>query len=467
MGILKQMGSEMEADVRTMIADEESSTAHFNSLIASKDKEVASMTKAIEVKTGQAGETSVAIAKLENDLEDTEEQLSTDSAFLAEVKASCEKKQMEWSVYQKTKKHEELCLTETITILNDDDAAGTFSKAMPESEEPSAVFLQVSSATQQRQQLSALKHKKRRAVDRRSALIALALSGRKGGFKKVVQQINEMKILLATEQTDDDKKKEYCAGALDKTDDAKKSLSRSISDIEKSMSELKSGIESVQAEIESVSASIKEMDEQVEEQTKMRKAENSEFQMVLGNNNAVIQLLEMTKTRLNKFYNPDQEAQPAEAAASFLQLSQRQPRGAPKADLNYNKKKEESSSVMEMLTMLVQSVNTNNLQAKDEEKNAQADYEAFMEESAKKRAEDSKGLSDKEGAKAELDGELGKAKEEQKAQKAMLRETEQELANLHSECDWLLKEYDVRAEARASETEALGKAASVLHGASS
>merc|ERR1712203_504261 len=39
------------------------------------------------------------------------------------------------------------------------------------------------------------------------------------------------------------------------------------------------------------------------------------------------------------------------------------------------------------------------------------------------------------------------------------------IAPLHAECDWLLKYFDVRKEARASEMDALGKAKAVLSGA--
>jgi len=37
--------------------------------------------------------------------------------------------------------------------------------------------------------------------------------------------------------------------------------------------------------------------------------------------------------------------------------------------------------------------------------------------------------------------------------------------SLHGECDWLLKFYDARMEARTGEIDALGKAKAVLNGA--
>merc|ERR1712085_148338 len=43
--------------------------------------------------------------------------------------------------------------------------------------------------------------------------------------------------------------------------------------------------------------------------------------------------------------------------------------------------------------------------------------------------------------------------------------TEKYIASLHAECDWLVKYYEVRKEARADEIESLGKAKAVLNGA--
>merc|ERR1712151_1274430 len=94
-------------------------------------------------------------------------------------------------------------------------------------------------------------------------------------------------------------------------------------------------------------------------------------------------------------------------------------------------------------------------EAETTEKDSQADYEALMKDSAEKRAQDSKTLADKEGAKASTEGDL-------EAHKDALKEANQDLGltlkyihDLHMECDWLLKYFHVRKEMRASELDAL------------
>merc|ERR1719456_2145786 len=103
--------------------------------------------------------------------------------------------------------------------------------------------------------------------------------------------------------------------------------------------------------------------------------------------------------------------------------------------------------------------------AETEEKEAQKEYEQMMGDSAEKRAQDSSLITEKESMKAELESELQANKEGKLSTTKELMGTLEYISGLHKECDWLLKNYDVRKEARASETEALGKAKAVLSGA--
>merc|ERR1719364_157744 len=88
-----------------------------------------------------------------------------------------------------------------------------------------------------------------------------------------------------------------------------------------------------------------------------------------------------------------------------------------------------------------------------------------MASAAEKRSTDSKAITEKEGAKAELEAELQTAKDAKKADETTLAQTNGYMADLHSDCDWLLENFDTRKEARANEIDALKKAKDVLSGA--
>merc|ERR1712003_451659 len=100
------------------------------------------------------------------------------------------------------------------------------------------------------------------------------------------------------------------------------------------------------------------------------------------------------------------------------------------------------------------------------EKNAQAEYETMMKESAAKRAADSKSITDKNAEKAATEESL---QSESDAKAAAAKEhmmTMKNIASLHGECDWLMQYFDVRKQARAGEVESLKNAKAVLNGAS-
>merc|ERR1719379_1276350 len=97
------------------------------------------------------------------------------------------------------------------------------------------------------------------------------------------------------------------------------------------------------------------------------------------------------------------------------------PPPAPEAPKAYSKKSEESNGIIAMMDALIKDLDKEMTEAEVTEKDAQADYEKMMKDSAEKRAEDSKTLTDKEGALADLQTGLSD-------QKAELGSTQNELA---------------------------------------
>merc|ERR550514_2437164 len=128
----------MAKDIADMIAEEEQAKKAYDELMAAKQKEVDSLTKAIEDKMKRMGELGIEIVNLKEDLDDTAETLAEDKKFLADLEKNCDAKGKEWEVRCKTRQEELLALADTIKILNDDDALDLFKKTLP-----SASFLQV------------------------------------------------------------------------------------------------------------------------------------------------------------------------------------------------------------------------------------------------------------------------------------------------------------------------------------
>merc|ERR1740133_280327 len=118
-----------------------------------------------------------------------------------------------------------------------------------------------------------------------------------------------------------------------------------------------------------------------------------------------------------------------------------------------------------MIDLIVKDLDKEMTVAKTEEMDAQGDYETTMKDSASKRADDSKTLSDKQGTLANLQSSLQANTEEKGSTQKELGATLQYINSLHAECNWLLQYFEVRRDARTSEIDALGKAKAVLSGA--
>merc|ERR1719353_245195 len=71
------------------------------------------------------------------------------------------------------------------------------------------------------------------------------------------------------------------------------------------------GVAKLSDEITALTDGITALDKSVAEATATRKEEHDEFVTVSAQNNAAVQLLEVAKNRLNKFYNPTLYKAPA------------------------------------------------------------------------------------------------------------------------------------------------------------
>lgn len=463
-----------------------------------KTKQVSVLTKGIEEKMGRVGSLGVEIATMSNDLEDTAEGLAADQKFAEDLKENCGKRQGIHDKEKQMRAAEVVALADTIKILNDDDALELFKKTLPSSS-VSLVQVQESSAALRQRAATTLVGSKahmRPGQHRRLDFILLALRGRKVGFEKIVKLVDELVVTLKNEQKDDENKKEYCDAQLDSTDDKKKALERSISDTATVIEETKEGLATVTEEIKALKAGIVALDKAVAEATEQRKAESAEYKELVASNTAAKELILFAKNRLQKFYNPRlHKAAPERdlseedriyeneggdlateapggiantgitALVQLVSSSEAAPAPPPEAAAAYKKKSSESNGVMAMMDILVQDLDTELTEAKVEETNAQESYEKVMAESAAKRTGDSKALTDKEAARADLDSSLQRSEADKKSDTKELMGTMKYISSLKSECDWLLQYFDVRKEARTDEIDALQKAKAVLSGA--
>lgn len=328
----------------------------------------------------------------------------------------------------------------------------------------------------------------------------------RGVFDKVVGICDGMIKELKKEQQADDEKKEYCTSQFSLTKSKKKSLERTSKDEEREISKAKEALAALREEIAALEAGIISLDKSVSAATRQRKEENEEFKSEMSANSKAKDLLVFARKRLNQFYNPvlievPPQQDPADAGrtesagndaetpvanaeedgddaddedsseATLVQVAAHAtrvdgvPPPPPETQDVYTKKSEEANGVLQHIGVLINMLDKDMAQARADEKNTQADYATMMKESAEKRTEDSKSLSGKVGAKADMEKALSDYTQKNKDTKREIMATEKFLMSLKSECDFLAQTYDVRKKARSGEIDSVVKAKEVLSGA--
>merc|ERR1719331_1605138 len=142
-GIVEQMKETMEADLAETESKEAEGKTTYETLMTSKKSEIEAAGKAIETKSTRVGTVAVEIVQAKADLEKTTDAVAEDTQFKANLKKNCATKQKEWDARQKLRAEEVKAISETIEMLNGDDALELFKKTLP----AAAALIQTSAST--------------------------------------------------------------------------------------------------------------------------------------------------------------------------------------------------------------------------------------------------------------------------------------------------------------------------------
>merc|ERR550537_461816 len=288
-----------------------------------------------------------------------------------------------------------------------------------------------------------------------------------------------MIVLLGNQQKDDEKQKGYCETEFDKAADEEAAAKTKLSETDAKLSELTDTIGTLMEEISTLEAGIAALDKSTADATEQRKEEHASYVAQMQMNEAAMGLVEKAKNRMQKFYNPTLYKAPPKtemtmeekiiAAGTFAQVhlhkSAVAPPPAPETFGAYEKSSEKTTGVLALMDMITKELEGDMKDAEYEEKTAQKDYQDLMADSAESREKKVKGITDKETAKAELSDKKLKATEKEKADFADVDSIHKYVGHLHTDCDFIMENFDVRKEARAQEVESLKNAKAVLQGA--
>jgi len=288
----------------------------------------------------------------------------------------------------------------------------------------------------------------------RARLSTLAVSAQLDSFTKVKKAMDDMVAELKTEQQEEVKFKSYCEAEMDKNEKMTFKKTDEKEDLEGKMEQLAQAIKQLEEEIATAKQQIADTELAIKKSSEAREEENAEFQTIVADQRATQAILAKALKKLESFYKK------AAAAAALVQVTQ-----TPPVMFNKQKKNAGAGPVMGMISQIVEDSKALEAEAVSGEKQAQADYEKFVKDSNSLIADLTTSVEEKTKNVAAANLETEGAKSDHGSAVAELESLGNVLSDLHNECDFVLKNFEIRQKARLTEMEAIAQAKQILSGA--
>jgi hypothetical protein len=262
---------------------------------------------------------------------------------------------------------------------------------------------------------------------------------------------------LTKEKEDEIKHKDFCVDEFNTNELQTEKKERSKQDLIAKIEDLEGQIKALTEAIDTLKSEVAEMQVQMKRAGEDRENENKEFQTTVADQRASQKLLTAALNILKGFYEK-------KAKAALLQTEQ--PAGPPPPPgFEAYKKNAASGGVMGMIQQIINDAKAMEAEAIRSEEDAQKAYEDFVKDTNASIEEKSKDIVNKSETKAKAEADLVEAKKDKEAVMLELEQLSNYKAELHSSCDFVLKNFDVRQTARDEEIEALKQAKAILSGA--
>merc|ERR1719174_2392695 len=121
---------------------------------------------------------------------------------------------------------------------------------------------------------------------------------------QVKKMIDDMVVLLGKQQKEDEKQKAYCEDEFEKAADEEAATKTKLTQTDATLAEMTDTIGTLMEEISGLTASIAALDKSVADATEQRKEEHAAYVEQMQMNEAAMGLVEKSKNRIQKFYNP-------------------------------------------------------------------------------------------------------------------------------------------------------------------
>merc|ERR1719316_2590127 len=479
-GMLGDMYLTFANNLESSTLDEANQNADFEKMYASLEKENNAMKKTRARKETEKAEAEAMLADTTKAYDDTEKQMKADTEFFDQTKAACQSKHKEWTTRSDLRQEEVDGIDAALKILTSDEARELFAKSIKPGVE---TFLQIASTPALLQDAAsapaaraygALRAQVKKTHSIRLAALAVQVRTSKAGhFDEVIKAIDEMIKTLQEEGADDLAKKTQCLDEYQEITKAVKDLDWQIKNNLAKIAKLEKLIELRTKEREETIAKIKETKAYMKDITDERKEENEAYLQAKKDDEDAKALLEKAKDAFTKYYK-ESGIKMGPIQGSVKGLLQEEPefeRSADDApDASFSKKgnnKVASKGIISLFDYIIEDLNDELANGKKAEAKSQSEFE-------EEEATAQKLVSDLKEKVVTLEGIIAKRQDDKKDENTDMKENNGDRDNevdyqakIKPDCDWILKAFDQRADARAAEAGGLISAKEFLAGKTS
>jgi len=461
LGVLEQMKETFEKDLSAKQKAELEASQAYEQLKASIETELAASKKLWERKVQELANVGIKLADSKEDLMNIEVTLEITIKSLGGLKEKCAKIDAEYEARVAERNAEIEAITKALSFLTSDDAHDLFTKTF------NAALLQREAANQKtlRTKVSELLNKVAKQNDS-PRLAALAYQIRLDAFTKVKQAIDDMIAELTKEQADEVKHKDFCIDELNTNQLQTEKQERAKVELEATIEDLKAEIATLTKEIKELKAEIAESQLQMKRAGEDREIENKDFQLIVADQRATIKLLTGALHALKSYYGFVQAPGTSRASVSVkVTVEQAGPKTPAPPGFGEQKKNAMGGPVINLIEQVIADAKKMMAEAIRDEEDAQTAYEDFVKDSNAEIDSKTKEIISKSAAKSKAETELAASEDALDAVEADLAHLSDYATQLHSSCDFVLKNFDIRQKARSEEIAALKQAKAILSGA--
>jgi len=453
-GILKQMKETFESNLAASQGDETSNQKAFEDLKSAKEAEIQAGQAQLNTKTEELASSEMKHAQASEDIEDTRNSLGADEQFLMMLKEKCSMTDKEWQERQKARQEEMSAVSKALAVLSGDDAHDLFTKTFSPAlvQEASVVS---SSRREEAAKLLALTARRLRS----RPLAVIAGRVRLDAFERVKKAIDDMVLELQKQGQDEIKHRDFCVDELNTNQLQTEKKGRDKEDVSAQIADLESTITQLTQEIDGLSSEISEDQVQMKRAGEDRVKQNKEFQGTVADQRETVKLLQTALGVLNDFYNKGSQV-------GLVQKGKQEPAGpAPPPGFSGYKAQGASGGVIGLLQQIIGDAKAMEAEAIRAEDDAQKAYEGFVKDTNDSVVTKQKDIVNRSKAKATAEGDRVQKRTDKENVEIELEQLSNYNAELHSSCDFVMKNFDLRQEARSEEIEALKQAKAILSGA--